>query len=150
MPLVVNNIAAPTLPIPAIEYTQNGEEGFRSVIRLFFTQLVETINQGTVGGTDIQIETGAARTITASDENSLISFTSGSPVTVTLPVGASEDLTIGFNVRLDRDGAGTLTVAGETGTTINSAVGLSARAQYSTLHVIKTDINVYKISGDGV
>jgi len=96
----------------------------------------------------VQIETGTTRTLTASDKNSIISFTSSSAITVTLPDDTSEELDNGFEVRLDRDGTGTLTVAAQSGATVNSAAGLTARVQYSSVTIVKTATNVYKLTGD--
>ena len=102
-----------------------------------------------VGDLDVQpVETGTARTLTASDQNSIISFTSSSAITVTLPVTTTEELNNGFQVRLDRDGTGTLTVVAQSGAVVNSAAGLTARVRYSSINIVKTAVNLYKLTGD--
>jgi hypothetical protein len=149
MPLNVNRIAAPLLELGSSEYSLARENTFRSTLRLFFTELVNSVNNGVVGNLSVQpVETGTARTLTASDQNSIISFTSSSAITVTLPVTTTEELNDGFQVRLDRDGTGTLTVVAQTGATVNSAAGLTARVRYSSVTIVKTAVNLYKLTGD--
>mgnify|MGYP003648322934 FL=1 len=148
MPLNVKRIPAPVLEISSSEYSSARENTFRSTLRLFFTDLVNSVNNGAVGDFSVQTETGTARTLTAFDQNSIISFTSSSAITVTLPVNTSEELNNGFQVRLDRDGTGTLTVVAEAGATVNSAAGLTARATYSSVTIVKTALNLYKLTGD--
>ena len=110
MPLNTKRVSVPNLGLVGQIYSRLDETNFRSTLRVFFNQLSETVNNGVVGDLPIQVETGTARTLTASDQNSIISFTSSSAITVTLPVDTSEELNNGFEVRLDRDGTGTLTV----------------------------------------
>ena len=149
MPLNVKRIPAPVLEISSSEYSSVRENTFRSTLRLFFTELINTVNNGVIGDLSVQpVETGTARTLTASDQNSIISFTSSSAITVTLPVNTSEELNNGFQVRLDRDGTGTLTVVAQGGATVNSAAGLTARVRYSSVTIVKTALNVYKLTGD--
>tara|TARA_R110001632_G_scaffold42397_5_gene107252 strand:+ start:271 stop:726 length:456 start_codon:yes stop_codon:yes gene_type:complete len=149
MPLNVTRISPPVLELSSNEYSLGRENTFRSTLRLFFTDLVNTVNNGVIGDLSVQpVETGTARTLTASDQNSIISFTSSSAITVTLPVNTSEELNNGFQVRLDRDGTGTLTVVAQGGATVNSAAGLTARVRYSSVTIVKTANNVYKLTGD--
>ena len=149
MPLNVKRIASPTLELSSNEYSLGRENTFRSTLRLFFTELINAVNNGVIGDLSVQpVETGTARTLTASDQNSIISFTSSSAITVTLPVNTSEELNNGFQVRLDRDGTGTLTVVAQAGATVNSAAGLTARVRYSSVTIVKTALNVYKLTGD--
>ena len=149
MPLNVTRIAPPLLGLSSPEYSSVSETNFRSTLRLFFTDLANTVNNGVIGDLSVQpVETGTARTLTASDQNSIISFTSSSAITVTLPVNTSEELNNGFQVRLDRDGTGTLTVVAQAGATVNSAAGLTARVRYSSVTIVKTALNLYKLTGD--
>ena len=60
----------------------------------------------------------------------------------------SEELNNGFEVRLDRDGTGTLTVVAQSGAVVNSAAGLTARVRYSSITIVKTATNIYKLTGD--
>ena len=149
MPLNVTRISPPVLELSSNEYSLGRENTFRSTLRLFFTELINTVNNGVIGDLSVQpVETGTARTLTASDQNSIISFTSSSAITVTLPVNTSEELNNGFQVRLDRDGTGTLTVVAQGGATVNSAAGLTARVRYSSVTIVKTAVNLYKLTGD--
>ena len=149
MPINQPNIAPPALEIARDQYKGSHEAVFRSTLRLFFNRLSDIVNKGMVGDLAVQpVETGTARTLTASDQNSIISFTSSSAITVTLPVTTTEELNNGFQVRLDRDGTGTLTVVAESGAVVNSAAGLTARVRYSSINIVKIAVNLYKLTGD--
>lgn len=89
-----------------------------------------------------------ARTITATDENAVILFTSSSAVSVTLPLDSTEDLADGFIVHIHQDGTGQVTIAGEGGVTVKVSDSAVTRAQYSSLSVIKTGADEFKVIGD--
>lgn len=91
-----------------------------------------------------------ARTITCSDENSLILFTSSSAVSVTLPADSESEIGIGFSAYVTQEGSGTVTVAGSPGVTVNAPLSLSTLEQYSTFRVIKTGSDEWKVIGDEV
>ena len=49
MPLNVKRIASPTLELSSNEYSLGRENTFRSTLRLFFTELINTVNNGVIG-----------------------------------------------------------------------------------------------------
>lgn len=96
----------------------------------------------------ISAQTGTSYTITATDENSIITFSNASAVSVTAPSDSTEDLPLGFIVHLHQTGAGQVSVVADTGVTIQYAYSLDARAQYSSLSLMKIAANTYVLVGD--
>lgn len=76
-----------------------------------------------------------------------VSFTSGSAIAVTLPVG----LIKGFECDLYQEGAGVITVTG-VGVTVNGVANeiTASTAQYQKMHVKSVDLDVYVITHEDV
>lgn len=89
-----------------------------------------------------------AYTLILEDEGFVIRFTSGSAVTVTVPAESTVNFSIGTIVHLHREGAGTLTVTNAGGVTIQASASQAARAQFSTLSLIKIGADLWKLLGD--
>lgn len=83
-----------------------------------------------------------------SDSGKLITFTSTSAVTFTIPTNSNNAYSIGTQINLAQLGAGQLTVAGTSGVTVNGTPGLNLRSQYSMATAIKIDTNTWIITGD--
>ena len=96
----------------------------------------------------VTTQSGTSYTIDAADETSIIRFTNASAVTVTVPANATEALPIGYIVHLHQAGAGTVTVAGEGGVSVNSSLSLSSAAQYSALSLFKLGEDEWVLVGD--
>lgn len=88
------------------------------------------------------------RTLSLTDEGSVLLFTSGSEVTVTVPANDSVGLPVGFIAHLHQIGSGQVTVAGASGVTITRAISLKTRVQYSSLSLIKTGTDTWRLIGD--
>jgi hypothetical protein len=81
------------------------------------------------------------------DNRKVLSFTSSSAVTVTVPPG----LTMGFYCDLIESGTGTVTVVAGSGVTIHSFSGSLAMAgRYATARLYSTDQDIYVLSGTGL
>lgn len=113
---------------------------------------VDTYTKGEVdallaGAAGLQIEEDAttARTLTAADEGKYIAFTSGSPVTVTLPSFAA-----GFQCVIRQKGAGQITFAADPGVTILPAPGYgqTTSGQGAFVNVIYDAADEVGIKGD--
>ena len=92
----------------------------------------------------INLETGTAYTILASDNGTVLVFNNGSPVTVTVPSG----LGVGFNCSIIQRGAGQVSFSAS-GTTINNSqlhTKISGRHGVATL--ISYDTNLFVLAGD--
>jgi hypothetical protein len=90
-----------------------------------------------------RVVSGTTDTITAADAGSVVTYTSGSAVAVTVPAG----LPAGFTCTLIQSGAGQLTLAGS-GATLNSRNGLKTAGQYAAIGLQQTAANVYVLGGD--
>lgn len=96
----------------------------------------------------VTVDGSGARTISGIDETAVISFTSSTPVTVTCPADASDDLPVGFITHCHQDGSGQISIAPEVGVSLRYATSLRTRTVFSSLSLIKMDANVWKIIGD--
>ena len=92
-----------------------------------------------------------ARTVTAStDEGKTLRFTSSSPITVTIPTAANDaGWAVGDYVEIIQYGSGQITVAGDTGVTVNATDSQKkTRVQFSSLTLIKVTANEWLLTGD--
>ena len=143
-------IAPPSLNLAGEEYDRGATEQFRNVLRLFFTRLTAIVNQNiddidTVTYVPLITDANTSRTISYEDRNSLIMFTSGSPVTVSVPQDSDEDLNLGFQFTVMQYGTGTVTVAAGTGATLNVPTSAATSAQYGSLRVVKTGADTFTV-----
>jgi hypothetical protein len=96
----------------------------------------------------INTQAGTAYTLLAADGvQTLVQMNNASPMTLTIPSFATLALPIGTNVLVERLGAGTLTIAGAGGVTVQGP-SLTARVQYSFLGLICTALNTWQVCGD--
>lgn len=95
------------------------------------------------GGLVIETKTGSF-SLGAADNNKLIFINTASTVTVTVPT-----LPIGFSCQLIQTGSGTISFAGS-GTTLNSASGLSTRTTNSVIGLVMNTATVGYVFGDTI
>ena len=95
------------------------------------------------GGLVIETKTGSF-SLGAADNNKLFFISSATTVTVTVPT-----LPIGFSCQLIQTGAGTITFSGS-GTTLNSASGLSTRTTNSVIGLVMNTATVGYVFGDTI
>ena len=96
------------------------------------------------GGLVIDTTKNASFSLGAADNNKLFFISSASTVTVTVPT-----LPIGFSCQLIQTGAGTITFAGS-GTTLNSASGLSTRTTNSVIGLVMNSTTTGYVFGDTI
>jgi hypothetical protein len=96
------------------------------------------------GGLVIDATKTASFSLAAADNNKLFFISSASTVTVTVPT-----LPIGFSCQLIQTGAGTITFAGS-GTTLNSASGLSTRTTNSVIGLVMNSTTTGYVFGDTI
>lgn len=87
-------------------------------------------------------------TTTLAQAETLIPINSASAVTVTIPPSSSVNYAVGASISLLRKGAGTVAFAAGAGVTINTPSSLSARAQWSTIVVLKIATDTWVAAGD--
>ena len=90
----------------------------------------------------------ASTTLASSDAGYLIRCTSASAMQLTIPTDAADEFAIGQRIDIVQYGAGQVTIAGDTGVTLNSTPTNKLRAQYSTASVIKIAENEWLLVGD--
>ncbi len=96
------------------------------------------------GGLIIDATKNASFSLGAADNNKLFFISSATTVTVTVPT-----LPIGFSCQLIQTGVGTITFLGS-GTTLNSASGLSTRATNSVIGLVMNSATTGYVFGDTI
>lgn len=91
-----------------------------------------------------------ARTLGLTDAKSHIRCTSASAVAVTVPPQVSVPWVAGTEIRIERAGAGSLTIVAGAGVTLRSPRTLVASAQYSVVTLKRIGLNEWVVSGDTV
>jgi len=97
---------------------------------------------------EINAQTGTTYTLVLADAGKLVTLDNASPISLEVPLNSSVAFPTGTQVNLAQIGAGRVTVAGAAGVTVNSALGLKTRTQYSVLTCIKTDTDSWLLTGD--
>ncbi|MEY4307814.1 MAG: hypothetical protein RL422_17 [Bacteroidota bacterium] len=87
----------------------------------------------------------ASFSVAAADNNKLFLISSSSTVTVTIPTG----LPVGFSCQFIQTGAGVITLSGSS-VTLNSANGLTSRAQNSAVGLVMSSSTVGYVFGDTI
>jgi len=82
------------------------------------------------------------------ERDNLVEFDSASAVTLTVPTNSSVAYPIGTSIDILQVGAGQVTVAGDTGVTVNATPGLKLRAQWSSATLLKRGTNTWVLLGD--
>jgi hypothetical protein len=84
-------------------------------------------------------------TLLSSDVNKLITVTSSSPVTITVPNGV---FSVGQQINITSLGTGLVTIDSDGTTVLNATPGTILRTQYSSATIICIAINTFLIVGD--
>lgn len=92
--------------------------------------------------------TSNAYTLVLTDKDDLVEMSSASANTLNIPLNASVAFAVGSQVHVLQTGAGQTTIAGISGVTVNSALGLKLRAQWSSVTLIKRATNTWVAIGD--
>ena len=91
---------------------------------------------------------GSSYTTVLSDQSKLVTLTSASAITLTIPANSSVAYPVGTKIDLAQLGAGQVTVAGAGGVTVNATPTLKFRDQYSAASCIKTATDTWLLVGD--
>jgi len=95
----------------------------------------------------LNAQTGTTYTLVASDKNKLVTLSNASAITLTVPTNASVAYAVGSQINIQQIGAGQVTVAGDTGVTVNGT-GTKLRAQWSAATLLKTATDSWTLIGD--
>jgi len=94
-------------------------------------------------------QTGTTYTLVLTDaNNTMVELSNASPITVTVPLNSSVAFPVGSQVHLLQTGAGQVTVAGDSGVTVNATPGLKLRAEWSGASLIKRSTDGWVLVGD--
>lgn len=98
------------------------------------------------GGLVIDSSRNTSFSLAAADNNKLFFINSASAVTVTVPT----TLPVGFSCQLIQSGTGTISFVAGSGTTLNSANGLTTRAANSVIGLVMNSATTGYVFGDTI
>lgn len=91
---------------------------------------------------------GTSRTLGLSDALAYLRFTSATAVSVLVPTNAAAAFPIGTQINLRQAAAGQITIAGDTGVTVNTAETLKTRKNGSLVTLVKVATDTWDLLGD--
>ena len=112
-----------------------------------FTDGTQTL-EGVPSRTPI-IQKTASYTLSAlTERDSLIEVASSSATTVTIPLNSAVAFPVGASIDILQTSTGQVTIAGDSGVTVNSTPGLKLRTQWSSATLFKRATNTWVVYGD--
>lgn len=116
-------------------------------VRLSAQEVADLFSQDT---TNVNAQTGTSYTLVIGDANDCVTMNNGSANTLTIPAEASVAFAVGTVISVIQLGAGTTTVTGDTGVTVNgtSAGSADLTAQHSAVSLIKIASDNWNLAGD--
>jgi len=112
-----------------------------------FTDGTQT-KEGVPSRTPIISKTGNYTLTNLSERDSLIEVDSTSPVTITIPTNSAVAFPIGTTLDILGVNTGLITIAGDTGVTVNATPGLKLREQWSSCTLFKRNTDSWVVYGD--
>jgi len=112
-----------------------------------FTDGTQT-KEGVPSRTPIISKTADYTLSAASERDSLIEVNSTDPVTITIPTNDAVAYPIGTTLDILGVNTGLITIAGDTGVTVNATPGLKLRTQWSSCTLFKRNTNSWVVYGD--
>jgi hypothetical protein len=82
------------------------------------------------------------------ERDDLIEVDSASATTITIPANSSVAYPVGTSIDILQVGSGQVTIAGDTGVTVNATPGLKLRAQWSSATLFKRATDTWVVFGD--
>jgi hypothetical protein len=123
--------------------------GGAAVKHVFVSEALNAFEAGLNEVIPLNAQTGTTYTLAAGDAGQLVTLSNAGAITLTVPTNATLPFAIGTQITITQSGAGTVTVAGAVGVTVNSADGdLKLRTQWSAATLIKTNTNSWILIGD--
>ena len=104
--------------------------------------------EGVPSRTPIIYKTANYTLSAASERDSLIEVDSTSPVTITIPTNSAVPYPVGTTLDILGTNTGLITIAGDTGVTVNATPGFKLRNQWSTCTLLKRAENSWVVYGD--
>ena len=140
-----------TEPTATVDFTQGSLDDLElnnlTAAGIIFTDGTQT-KEGVPSRTPIISKT-ANYTLTAlTERDSLIEVDSTSPVTITIPTNSAVAFPIGTALDILGVNTGLITIAGDSGVTVNATPGLKLRTQWSSCTLFKRATNSWVVYGD--
>lgn len=127
----------------------NGAAGGTPLSAARLTVMENGIAAAATATLTVTAQTGTTYTLVLADANTFITLSNASAIALTVPTNASVPFPIGSRIHGAAIGAGTVTVAGAGGVTVNSRGSVFASAgQYAVFSLVKTGTNTWLLSGD--
>jgi hypothetical protein len=104
--------------------------------------------EGVPSRTPIISKTGNYTLTNLSERDSLIEVDSTSPVTITIPTNSAVAFPVGTTLDILGVNTGLITIAGDSGVTVNATPGLKLRTQWSSCTLFKRGENAWVVYGD--
>lgn len=98
--------------------------------------------------TTINAQTAGTYSLVLSDKNKMVEMSNASDNGLYIPLNSSVAFEIGTTITVLQTGVGQTTIYGDSGVTVNATPGLSLRAQWSLVTLIKRATNTWVVSGD--
>jgi hypothetical protein len=123
--------------------------GGAAVKHVFVSEALNAFEAGLNETIPFNTQTGTTYTLAVGDAGQLVTLSNASPVTLTVPTNAAVPFAIGTQITITQANSGQVTVAGDTGVTVNAADGyLKLRVQWSSATLIKLNTNSWVLIGD--
>jgi hypothetical protein len=104
--------------------------------------------EGVPSRTPIISKTSSYTLSSLSERDSMIEVSSSSGTTITIPTNSAVAFPVGASIDICQISTGQVTIAGDTGVTVNATPGLKLRTQWSTCTLFKRDTNTWLVYGD--
>lgn len=136
------------LDLPLVT-TLDGTEYFETVVAGASVRVAASVIAGTAPPIPVTQSAATSYTFVLGDNGTYKQFTSGSPITATIPTNTSVTFPIGSTIAMEQSGSGAITVAAAGGVTLHSAGGLiTSNGQYAVITIVKVSINTWTLLGN--
>jgi hypothetical protein len=140
-----------TEPSTTVDFTQGSLDDLElnnlTAAGIIFTDGTQT-KEGVPSRTPIISKTANYTLTNLSERDSLIEVDSTSPVTITIPTNSAVAFPVGTTLDILGVNTGLITIAGDTGVTVNATPGLKLRTQWSSCTLFKRGENAWVVYGD--
>ena len=140
-----------TEPSTTVDFTQGSLDDLElnniTAAGVVFSDGTQT-KEGVPSRTPIIAKTGNYTLTNLSERDSLIEVDSTDPVTITIPTNSAVAYPVGTTLDILGVNTGLITIAGDTGVTVNATPGLKLRTQWSSATLFKRAENSWVVYGD--
>jgi len=140
-------ISTPVLTLSTTSATAEGRIAWEGTNDKIVVGDGSSTKEFTPNTVSINAQTGTTYTLVLTDRDKLVTLSNASGITLTVPTNASVAYATGTVVNIQQIGAGQVTVAGDTGVTVNGT-GTKTRAQWSAASLVKTATDTWTLIGD--